>query len=313
MIAYMIMCHKNPEQVLRLADHLKTQNSDVFIHCDKRMESHDIEKIIRGGYSTISNRSGMLDDRSLVDIVFDLIKCVKQNEKESNIHYRYYALVSGQDYPIKNVDNINQNLIKNYPQPYIDCTPYSKNNWIFYKFDSKDWLIKIHRMITINIKKGSIIRKIFRAILYVLQKMISCLHMTDYYWFKKKGIDLYGGSAWWILPDKIIDFITKNMNENFSKRLLETRTPEETYFQTMAKCSPLGKYIEVNSPDTITQNCKTWAYFSDEGKPFVGHPYIFTVQEYEKLAQSDRWFARKFDETKDNEILDLLDKLCAGK
>lgn len=48
MIAYMIMCHKNPEQVRRLASILNTEKSDVFIHCDKNMSDDDV-KFIRGG------------------------------------------------------------------------------------------------------------------------------------------------------------------------------------------------------------------------------------------------------------------------
>lgn len=53
----MIMCHKNPEQVIRLAECCRTDCTDVIIHADSHLNEEDYNKIVRyvknvcvGGY-----------------------------------------------------------------------------------------------------------------------------------------------------------------------------------------------------------------------------------------------------------------------
>ena len=37
-VALLIMAHKNVEQTFRLIQRLKTDKSDIFIHCDRRWD-----------------------------------------------------------------------------------------------------------------------------------------------------------------------------------------------------------------------------------------------------------------------------------
>ena len=117
------------------------------------------------------------------------------------------------------------------------------------------------------------------------------------------------------MPDIVINYIIQEYNGNkeyIHFMLDESQTPEETFFQILTMRSPVSNLVEVNPIEMVAQNCKTWAYFSDDGKPFKGHPYIFTTQEFDKLCASECWFARKFDETVDNEIFDLIDQKLLG-
>lgn len=242
----------------------------------------------------------------MVDITLELIECAKENEQKENKKYQYFALLSGQDYAIQNIDAINEELHSHYPEPFIDCTPYDRNNWLFYKFNSNRNILKSVNYIKENMRRG-IIRKVCRGSLLVIQKLIGVIHRTDYDLLRKKNIELYGGSAWWILPDKIIDFILDEKEKEYVQDLLSTWTPEETFFQIMAMRSPISNLVHINPPEQVSQSCKTWAYFSDEDKPFCGHPYIFTKTEFSKLVESECWFARKFDFCKDADIFDMLD------
>lgn len=312
MNAVLIMCHKNLEQVKMLIQRCLSSETKVIVHFDKRMEISkqellDIESL--GVYFTEDRLCGELDTRSLVDITMTMISKAKDIENTENIRFKYYLLLSGQDYPIKQISHINSELNKAYPTPLIDCTPYSNDNWIYHKFSSTKELLRFHSWITKNIPKKSImypLRVFSRIVEQIGKKIVGLFHITDYHKMKKIGIDLYGGSAWWILPDIAIDYICKEYNSKISQKLLSTHTPEETYFQTMVMRSEAKGFVSVNPPDMVAQNCKTWAYFEDIGKPFKGHPYIFTVNEYDKLTNNDRWFARKFDITVDSNIINLL-------
>ena len=306
------MCHKNAEQILKLINKCSTTNSDVIIHADNKMNIKEYNKIKDfvkdkpNVYLTKERIHGELDTRSLVDIVFIMLKEIKKR----NLSYKYYCLLSGQDYPIKSINWINEELQKNYPKPFIDCTPYSNSNWIYYKFNNADIIYKLNNFISTNFKSGSIIRKILRLAALILSKILKVLKKTQYYELTKLNISLYGGSAWWILPDIAIDYIyNEYINNTFIvNKLLKTYTPEETFFQIMAMRSPIKEQIEINPKNMIEQNSKTWAYFSDKDKPFKGHPYIFTKHEFKKIKASKAWFARKFDITVDKEIFDLIDK-----
>lgn len=218
-------------------------------------------------------------------------------------------LLSGQDYPIKRVDWIESELKKEYPHPYIDCTPYNKNNWIYHKFQTSKFVLQLSRYIQ-TLKKG-IVRDLFRIIRKIYLEIIEKCGLTTYNWFCRKRIDVYGGSAWWILPDLVINYIYGNYQSKtpvVSKILDETYTPEESFFQIMTMQSPISNLVNVNPIDQVSQSCKTFAYFSDIGKPFKGHPYTITSDMVDRLVKSDFWIARKFDMNEDERVFDLLDE-----
>ena len=308
---FMIICHKNLDQVLRLAKKLITQNSDVIVHIDSTVSDTEYnsfiaqQKSIENLYVADKRIKGRLDDRSLVDIVFIMINCVKSK----GLKYKYYALLSGQDYVIKPVGKINKELFDNYPLPFIDCTPYDRNNWVYYKFSQTPGLIRLNKFVSDNFSRKNPIRKFLKLFIIISKKTISLLKLSIYDKSRKYNIRLYGGSAWWILPDVAVDYIySEYLKSNTASNIcLISYTPEETFFQTMAMMSPVKDLVKVNPIEQVGQNCKTWAYFSDDDKPFKGHPYVFTKKEFEKIKDSDCWFARKFDIKTDSEIFNLID------
>lgn len=319
MNAFMIICHKNAHQVIRLAERCRSEQTDLYLHADLAMdpaEYSSLESYARQTPNVFLQQKfhGELDDRSLVDIVIEMLRMARQMEEAKGRHYQYYALLSGQDYPIKPIGWIEEQLKQLYPKPLIDCTPYAKNNWIFYKFCWSKKIIRIHRRID-SMKRGPV-RKSYRLCEILYDRLRRCLHRDAFTWLTRLGIDLYGGSAWWILPDRAIQFIMEEIDDQkeYIQILLdETWTPEETFFQILTRRSPIGAAVEINPPEQVAQNCKTWAYFSDEGKPFKGHPYIFTKAEFDKLSRSECWFARKFDEVQDAEILGKIDQQILEK
>ena len=314
MNAILIMCHKNPTQVLRLIDRCISPQTKVIVHVDKNSDSvfdklaEEADK--KGVYFTRERLHGVLDTRSLVDIAMLMIQRAQEIERDEKVHFDYYLLLSGQDYLTKSITEINANLCAAYPQPFIDCTPWAKSNWVFYKFRSNPSNDKYDAWVQKKFpKRGTLRRRTFRAIGLMAQKIDRVFHKDYYHSLKKQGIDLYGGSAWWILPDQAISFIVEEYNQRkpYVEELLRTWTPEETFFQIMTMRSPIAKMIQLNPIDMIAQSCKTWAFFSGEGKPFKGHPYIFTENEFPQLIEKDCWIARKFDETVDERVFDLLD------
>lgn len=313
MNAILIMCHKNLHQVERLVAQCSSSQTQIIIHIDHKacVETADIERLQTkwGVFFTDTRLSGSLDDRSLVDIAMVMVKKAKKIEREKNVHFQYYLLFSGQDYLTRPIAYINDQLQKSYPVPFIDCTPYGTDNWIYHKFCSREDLRRYDAWVSRRFPvPGMFLRRCARLLGRIGGKLAKVFCQTDYHMLTRRGIQLYGGSAWWILPDQAIDYILGELEkEDYVEQLLQTFTPEETFFQTMVMRSPVRELVQVNPIDMVEQNCKTFAYFSGPGKPFTGHPHIITKDDYEMLINMDCWIARKFDITIDDQIFDLLD------
>ena len=310
MNAVMIMFHKNIEQVLRLVSACSSPETVIILHIDKKynLDSAQLEQLARMDrvFLTDTRFSGVLDTRSLVDIAMEMVKKAKDVEKLLGIHFRYYLLLSGQDYLIKPISYINDALRNAYPEPLIDCTPHAPDNWIYHKFRYCPLVYSMSPAVDSAAGPLRIFLKVVRRLAAISAR---ALRLDDFHRFQREGISIYGGSAWWSLPDVAIDYILSEYDAapDYVTALLNTNTPEETFFQIMTMRSPVKELVHINPPDMVAQHCKTWAYFSDVGKPFKGHPYIFTAAEYDRLIASDFWIARKFDSTVDSEILDMLD------
>ena len=298
------MGHKNVEQIIRLIKRCKTKDTDVFVHLDINMGEIPSTMKVDGVYFTSKRLHGELDRFSLVEIALELCKTAKSVDQ-----YFYYALLSGQDYPICNMERIMEQLTKVYPKPYIDCTPYDKKNWVYHKFTQNRFTTKLGNYIS------TLENKLFKFLLIKIRSLLVkttwVFKCSYYHKLRKMDISLYGGSAWWILPNIIIDFILQQSEEKkpYVRILLNTYTPEETYFQILSMRSPLKELVEINSLEIVGQNCKTYAYFNGKDKPFKGHPYIFTMNEIDLLLKKCNlyYFARKFDIEVDEDIVNWID------
>ncbi len=224
--------------------------------------------------------------------------------------YKYYCLLSGQDYPIKSRQYIQQFLDENYPKPLIDVNEYANEKWLQSKFQEVRFLHKIEDIH--NKMKPGILRKLRVAPIVIAEKVTVALFGTPYRRLTKMGCKLYGGSAWWILPDKVVDFTLEQVNKNSKifRELKKTWTPEETFFQIMTMASPSAHLVQLNSKDLDVdgQNCMTYANFNTPTKSFRGHPHTIEKEDFERIMSKKALFARKFDEAIDKKILDMIDK-----
>jgi hypothetical protein len=319
-LAILLLAHKNQKQLERLITRLFNENIDVFIHLDQKwaLTDKDITELLTASSKNVflcENRiSGKLFEWSLVEATLELIKKAKQVEEEKNINYNYFALLSGQDYPIKSLDHILQLLNESYPKPFIDCTPYHPSNFLKKRFKSFSLENKILIYFLRNYKPDTlskVINRIKKAPFYALFFILKLFVPTPHAKLQKLNIKLYGGSQWWVLPDIVINKIHQEYFLNKSKIidiLSKTYGPDETFFQIMIMNSIFASLVELNDVMFKKQNCLTYAYFRDEGKPFTGHPYILRAENYDLLSKLPHLFARKFDETIDAEVLDLIDK-----
>lgn len=306
--AILILAHKNIDQLCRLVSVLNDDDFDIFIHFDKKFNvSQDDIKKLESKNKNINickeRISCMLDTWSLVEATYCLIKLALSKEEK----YSYFLLLSGQDYPIKPLSVIKERLNGAYPIPLIDCTPYDKDNWIASGF-SRIRNVPLHYKID-SLTENKILRKILKLPIYAGEVIHTTIVGSPISKLEKCNCDLYGGSAWWILPYECMTDICKEIENNSEivKAFKLKTTPEETFFQTMVMRSKYKDMVVLNDIYETKQNCETFAYFEDTDKPATGHPYVLTLDEFEKLKNRKELFARKFDLNFDEKIFDRID------
>lgn len=304
-IAALIFAHNDFSILDRLIKTLKHPRIDIFLHISyfNNYTFEELDALKKNEYLNIIpiEIKTYLDDYSLVVSVLETIKYAGKN-------YKYYIKLSGQDYPIKPIDSLINHLDTIYPKPLLDCTPFDKSNWIYHKLHQPRW----YSYLLIRGRKYIKIRLIKRLVL-ILPYLIS-KGLDKIYNYEKAAANLnlkiFGGSPMWILSDKLIEDILNFSNQSKNKKLKLLKkiwTVEEVFFQTVSMMTNYNYLVELNAIDAIAQNCQTYNYFTDDDKPFKGHPYILTKHQLPLIKSLPSFFARKFSSEIDTEVLDIID------
>lgn len=320
-IAYLILCHKNLEQIKRLVHRLSTLNSDIYIHMDKKthLSKEDICKLkqLNNGriYFAANRFKTYLFSYSLISATLELIRLA-----HSRGNYGYYVLLSAQDYPIKSTSYIKSFFEEHYPKNFIEGD-FAKNHgswccqWGRHKYHQKIREI-IHDIVGHHAyfsKIGSVLR--FPIWLYDRLSVIWGERPINE--LKKIGFNLVAGTAWWMLTDEVISYILDEVTKNpaLVRAFRTMQVPEECFFQTLiigSEKNYLPLYTREKSnkdfASRLTRSIHRLIYdFKETGQHCGGHPFNFTIKDINLLKQSDALFARKFDLNIDRKIFDMVD------
>jgi hypothetical protein len=272
-IAVMMLVHKNENQVNRLVKHL-SKDFDVFVHIDKNCSL----KI-----QTISNNVFVYKKYKTYWGSFNQIMATLYLLQEAHSKgYDRYILISGQDLPIKPNKKINE-FFENNNSEYIDISIIPRNDG----WPDMERLTQYHQdnKYRGNDAKYKLFFRIQRKIFSEINKYIK----------RKLEYDFCGGSNWtnytWNCVDKILKYL--QTDKKYIKRYKWTNCADEIFYQTIIHQIE-GLIIEDNS----------LRYIDWENGP--EYPRTLRIKDYEKIMNSDDLFARKFDETVDNEIINKI-------
>ena len=312
-IAVLIMMHKNPEQVLRLLRWYRTPKTVCFIHVDRKLQINISEfekqaKRIKKEVVVSRERfSGVLHTWSLVEIPLHLAECARQYEKDNKMHFSYYQLLSGQDYPIGKHDAYIKLLEESYPAPFLNLCKRSDEE----KFVRLERIrYSSPRCVIEDYGKIITIKRVLFALIHAWEVLITAIVGKPERKLRKQSIVAGFGAEWWILPDDIMEVALQCNRGEGETRLVKmadilrnTSTPDETFFQTVFLNS---RFVERELKGNLT-HCN----FGGRGRVNTGHPYVLEVEDFDTLkywAERNHFFARKFDASVDEKIMDMIDE-----
>lgn len=276
-IAFIMLCHKNPEQINLLINKLtEFSNSDIYIHVDLKYPELRAQINKQDNVFVIpveSSRTIRWGSIDLVEATIQLIRQVRQSNKE----YDYIWLLSGQDYPVLPVKVIENYLSSHLGQNFIQTILPGDKRY--------NWYRKLYEMAYPTwINSESFFVKCIKR-LYILftgghSRIFSC------YVRKKPFVfDFAFGSQWWVLTSEaafeILDYSDSHPEilQYYKKSII----PDESFFQTIFMRGP---YSEQRTGNLTFINWKSNRR----------HPEILTIKDLRLLQEksAEFCFARKF-------------------
>jgi hypothetical protein len=275
-LAHLILIHKNPHQVLRLIKQLLKEDSDIFLHIDKKTNAEPFLNLIQ------DSRVKFIKER--VDVAwggYSQIKATKAGIKEilmSDTQYNYINFISGQDYPIKKINLFYEFLKTNNGREFIEFHPAEER-----PLATRRRLYRYH--LPDQKFKGK----------YIIQSIMNMILTKKE--FPIKNFEFVWKAQWFtITPDAakyVISFLKSNPQvETFFKFCWGT---DELVFQSILYNSPFKESIYNN-------NLKYTVWEKDNPSPET-----FRLKDFDALSKTDKFFARKFDINIDEDILNKID------
>lgn len=200
----------------------------------------------------------------------------------------YFHLISGHDFPIKGLKAFKGFFLNNKESQYIDIFDMPSPGWSGNGGMNRLEYFNLYDFFNAKIDKQHV--SILR--LLIIQKKLGFKRS-----YPSKMPKLYGGSTWWSLSRECLSFVlnyTKN-NKGILNRFKFTLCSEEFYFPTVIMNSPFSSKVERSNLRYIDWNSRNGNY-----------PAILDETDYEKLRTSEAFFARKFEPTLSDALMEKI-------
>jgi hypothetical protein len=213
--------------------------------------------------------------------------------RDSGIPFDRVVLLSGHDYPLKCVEEINEFFAEHADEQFVECRPLPESwRWRVEQY----WAMDAMGCIRLHIQ-----HPVFCDHLqYYLDK--ACCRLLPRRCFFPE-FQLYGGSQWWAITGELACYLVEwcMAHPKVLQYFRFTAVPDEIMLQTIMMQSPFADAVTGDN-----QHYQRW----EEG---VDHPEILRADDFAVLQKSPKLFARKFDGRLDQEILDRLDTIGVSK
>lgn len=276
-MAYAIQCHKDSTQVNRMISNLDCDGVYFFIHVDSK--SDIISNIQRkSNVIFVENRMNIeWGGFSQVEATLELLREIKKHGDYSYIH-----VISGQDFPIKSALKIRDHFMRHVGNQFIESIPIPQ------KHISR--LNVYYPPILLGRGRVRFLRAIYKKVITnskIFTRDISFLP------------EVYKGSSWFSITGDCMNYILNFIEENaqFYNFFQNTLCGDEVFFQTIIMNSPFRDKV-------INDNLRYIKWNENDNSPIT-----FEIHHFDKLAETQKLFARKFDRKIDMEVINKVEEL----
>lgn len=280
-VAYLIRAHHRPEQLVRLVERLASPSASFFVHVDGRAPGSMYEAACAGlaGREDVHWVPRVDSYYSGFSLVRSVVRGLAEIERAgAPLHT---VLLSGQCYPLRPAARIESFLAGRAGESLVEHFHLPSERWA----DEDGGLDRIRY-------------RYFERVHFRTRTLRLPLLRRSF----PAGLEPWGGSAWCVLSDDAVRTVLAFREERPDawRFFQNVKTPDEIFLQTVLMSSPLRERIANESVHHIE-----W--------PGGSHPQTFTRSDFDRIAASEKLFARKFDVARDEEILDVIDRELLGE
>ncbi len=275
-LAFIILAHKNPDQLLQLLQRLSHPSVDCYVHLDAKAD------IANYHASTQLSQVYFVPARVKVNWAgFSIVRATLNSMEVALSSRRKYVnicLLSGMDYPLRPISEIIDFFTVHQGKEFLDIMPEQEVQDTISKLDQyhyEDFHFRGKYFMTRWVNRLMPARKL------------------------PLGYKHWGGSAWWSLSEECVryclDFV--QAHPNFLTYYKYTWGGDEFIFQT----------IIMNSPEWKSKVVRDNLRYIDWSakKP---SPKTLTPEDVPNMVASGKFFARKFDISQSPDILKQVDQ-----
>ncbi len=268
-IAYILLCHKDPDAVIAQAERLTAAGDYVSIHFDRRATSCDFARITSAladndavAFSGKRVKCGW-GEWSLVAATLSALRTAEAAFPRAS----HFYLISGDCMPIKSAEFI-RNDLDDRDVDIIECYDFFHSHWI--KTGFKEERLIYRHWFNERTQK----RRFYTALAW--QKRLGLKRNTP------RDLELRIGSQWWCLRRQTVEAVLALIDDrpDILRFFSTTWIPDETFFQTLVR--------HVVPKDEVENRTPTFLMFSDYGMPVT-----FYNDHYDLLLSQNGYFARK--------------------
>lgn len=270
-IAYILLCHKNPDGVIQQARMLTQHGDKIAIHLDKSAAPEVWARI----QSELGDDPNVIfADRvkcgwgewSLVRATLNALKAARKAWPDAT----HFYFISGDCMPVKSRAYIAR-FLENNDRDFVEHHDFFESDWI--KTGIKEDRLHYRHYFNERTRKP-----LFYGALK-LQRALGLERATP------DGLKIYIGSQWCVLRrgtvDRVLALVARR--RDIPRFFSTTWIPDETFFQSLV--------MHVTPREQVVNRTLTFLAFSDYGLPLVFHD-----DHYDLIRTQTHLFARKVSE-----------------
>ena len=291
MVANIFLVHKYPLLLARIIKRLDDGQSHFFVHVDAESDInlfHAATKNLNNVIYVERCRSSW-GTMGIVEASISLLRAVIATKAK----YTHINLLSGQDYPLKKIDDLQTFYAENVNRSFIEHFSLPNHQ----KWQPNGGLYRVEKYFmglrTMN--------KYMAKTLNLLARFLPFLRRKPY-----KRMKPFAGSSWWTITRQAAKHIVNftDSNPGYMEFHQHTFAPDEVFFQTIlvnASKKELGGEL-------VSDNLRfiKWKNVSS------AHPETISSSMIPELKSTKALFGRKFDVLNDRKVLGLVDTEILG-
>lgn len=291
-LAYVILAHRNPEQLGRLLRVLAVRENTVALHidawADRRM--HEAAQV----FAAENFRIKLLRPRVIAWGQFSLVAAqlagIRRLFRVDVPQWTHLNLISAQDFPLRSQHQLEDELAS---APSVSFVSHSLPQELWPDAERR---IRRYYLNTPRSSRLLYLPGVGRRLRKLLRAPGGVFHLPGVHRPKPRTFSWYGGSNHMTLARAACHYL---VNSPEAKRIIRwfryAFIPDESAFQSALLNSSV-------TFDLVSDDRREIIF--ERGSP---HPKIITMEDWERLANSTKFFARKFDLNVDRDVIDRLE------